>query len=113
MKKSGEKNERWQVQLKLNVHSRSEIDTIRLPSSVRSDSSFSCNSSTVVQTGLNGNCNYFPNRQHSYVTLQSTPVLALEQSTLHYWDRETGTGPRLEREENIGKSEKMSMFKNS
>lgn len=82
---------RLREQLKLKkTRSRSEIYAIRLPASTSHDSSFSCNSSRLVPTGLNGNCNSNSNGKRYYVTWQSTPKLSLEQSKLHYWARQTG-----------------------
>lgn len=53
---------------KVKTHSRSEMHTIRLP--VYTSSSFSCNSSRLVQTGLSGNCKSNSNGKCYYITWQ-------------------------------------------
>lgn len=61
----------------MKAHSRSEIEAFRLPAWAGHDSSCSCNSSQLVQTRLNGNCNSNSNGKQHYVTWQSTPALSV------------------------------------
>lgn len=106
-KKATDRESNWNIK----THSRSEVDAIRLPAHTSHDSSFSCNSSRLVRTGLSGNCNGNSNGKRYYVTWQSTPALSSEQSTKRSWDRNDDRTQSMQGRKKCWKNKYLNIFK--